>query len=225
MAILKMGALVTEIIGSLGGMAFKKQRGTQVMMKKSNGASRSSVLQNKRLGEKAQIFQSWGGLSPVIKEEWNFQATKFKFPNKFGNDVNLTGIQLQRKLQIQNSVYSSAVIEPSTIDKTLKNFTISDAEINWGASSFGVRINTVPTGVIIAFLIEFSQSNLNEPIYSRRGVFYCDVVPDMVKIELFSELIAKYPFLNDKYNLRLYAYEINPHGFVSAQIFKNVTPV
>lgn len=225
MAILKMGALVSEIIGSLNGTAFKQQRGTQVMFKKSNGASRSKVLQNKTLGQKAEIFQSWGTLDPAARAEWNFQSTKYKFPNKFGDEVEIPGVQLQRKLQIQLSPYSMATINPNTIDKLLKPFSVTTATIDWGNNSLILNISTAPATIILAVMVEATTRNLNAPIFSRRGIFYCDDVPKNTNIDIFSQLLEKYPFLNDNYNLRLYLYEINPHGFVSAQISADVAVI
>jgi hypothetical protein len=222
MAIFQLGALVTEIVGSIGGTTFKRQGGTRVMMRKSNGASRSSVLQNKTLGQKAQIFQSWGHLSGATRAEWNSEATKYPFLNTLGVAVLLSGVQFQRKLQIQLSPFSVAAINPSTISSTLNLLSIVTAEIDWNLNDFNIEVSSTTQFVTIACMVEFSNTTLQAPSFVRRGIFTCFEAEDAVSFNVFAELLLKYPFLNDSYNLRIYIYEINASGFVSTQFFEDV---
>jgi hypothetical protein len=223
MAILKMGALVTEIVGSLGGNAFKRQRGTQVMFKKSNGASRSKVLNNKTLSQKSQILKSWSSLTTEVKAEWNFQATKYQFPNKFGDMVNLTGIQLQRKLQIQLSPVTLTLIEPEYLDTYVIPFTIYEATINWGTKDFNIEVTSDNDPNIIAVMVEISSKSLNAPSFVRRGILSVNELYSDSPRNFIDELYTKYPFINSSYNMRVYLYAINQTGFVSVQQTLDVT--
>ncbi len=225
MAILKMGALVTEIVGSLGGNAFKRQRGTQVMFKKSNGASRSKVLNNKTLSQKSEIFKSWGLLAAETKASWNNEATKYQFPNKFGDMVNLTGVQLQRKLQIQRRIVDTAIINPSGLNSNLKDFFIMDALVNWDTSTFNIMINTTDYDIMMAVMVEFSNTSLKAPSFVRRGVLQVATMNTEENINIYYNLITKYPFLNGAYNMRVYLYEITDYGFVSVQQTLDVTDI
>ena len=223
MAILKMGALVTEIVGSLGGNAFKRQRGTQVMFKKSNGASRSKVLNNKTLSQKSQIFKTWNSLTTEVKAAWNFEATKYQFPNKFGDMVNLTGIQLQRKLQIQLSPVTLALMKPDELDSYVIPFTIYQATINWGTNDFNIEITVGETPIKIAIMVEISTRSLNAPSFVRRGIMAVPELYNESPYNFIGDLYAKYPFVNSNYNMRVYLYAINEFGFVSVQQTLDVT--
>lgn len=223
MAVLKMGALVTEIVGSLGGNAFKRQRGTQVMFKKSNGASRSKVLNNKTLSQKSQIFKSWSSLAENIKAMWNSEATKLQFPNKFGDMVNLTGIQLQRKLQIQLSPITLESIKPDELDTYVIPFTIYQATINWGTNDFNIEVTVGEAPIKIAIMVEISTRSLNAPSFVRRGIIAVPEFYNETPNNFIGELYAKYPFVNSNYNMRVYLYAINETGFVSVQQSLDVT--
>jgi hypothetical protein len=225
MAILKMGALVTEIVGSLGGNAFKRQRGTQVMFKKSNGASKAKVLINKNLSSISVIFKSWSLLSAETKAAWGNEATKYQFPNKFGDMVNLTGVQLQRKLQLQNYPRSPGEINPSGMNSNLKDFSINETTINWGTFDFNLIITTDYYDIETAIMVEFSNTSLRAPSFVRRGIFTIRKLNTGENNNLYGDLIAKYPFLDSNYNLRIYIYEINEYGFVSVQQTLDVTDI
>lgn len=223
MAVLKMGALVTEIVGSLGGNAFKRQRGTQVMFKKSNGASRSKVLNNKTLSQKSQIFKSWSLLTTEVKAAWNFEATKYQFPNKFGDMVNLTGIQFQRKLQIQLSPINLALIKPDKVDNYIIPFTIYKATIDWNVNDFNIEVTVGEAPIKIAVMVEISTRGLNAPSFVRRGIIAVPELYNETPNNFIGELYAKYPFVNASYNMRVYLYAINETGFVSVQQSLDVT--
>lgn len=216
MAVYKLGALVTAIVGSIGGTTFKRQGSTLVMMRKSNGASRSRVLQNPRLSQNASIFKKWRYLAPATQVAWEVLASTNKVKDKFGNDVNISGVNFQRRCDLAVN-FMNEVPDPFAWSNTLPGWKFNfEPEINWTLSTFDIDIS-VPGGPInLALMVEYSVNPLNAPVFIARGVWFFGEFLDATPRDLFDEFFARYPFLDASYNLRLYAYAYNSSGVVDA---------
>lgn len=226
MAKFLLGAAITALVGSSGGTTFKRNKSTNVWMNKSRGASRSSLLQNKRLSQNSQIFKSWNFLGEADQDAWNANAAATKVKDKFGQDVNISGVAFQRKCQLALAPVSSAPIDPTNFVTDLQGLYIDTADMNWGGN-FNVSIDN--PGAINSFFVlmcEFTLKNLPAPQFIRRGVFFGASIPSGGDtFDVYTFLEAKYPFLNGNYNIRLYGYEINTTGWVGVMTAKAVTVV
>jgi hypothetical protein len=222
MAIVKMGALVTEIIGSLGGTAFKRQNGTQVMFKKSNGASRSKVLQNPRLVQNSTIFKKWTTLTLEVQSAWNTLASTNKVKDKFGNDVNISGINFQRKCDLQSN-FLGVLPNPLFWSSSLPSFSfVGSPELDWTHSTFDIQLKINESTANFALMLEYSLNPLQSPVFISRRVWFFGEFEDNVSRDLFDEFFVEFPFLDSAYNLRLYLYCMNNSGVVSAVIQKDI---
>jgi len=102
MASIKMGAIVTDIRGKLGGHVF--QKGNQSRVLKTNIKPRQTSSQfnralSKNLGE---IRNAWNLISDVDRVNWNKIAPNFTFNNAFGDVLRYNGFQLFLNLNANN---------------------------------------------------------------------------------------------------------------------------
>ena len=112
MAVIKMGALVTEIAGSIGGTTFRRFRGSFVMYNKSVGGSMNKLLTNQRLQYLAWLSKQYNLLSTSDRETWATETVKYTFPDKFGNSRILSPkdffVKMNGNLSVIPEYYPSA---------------------------------------------------------------------------------------------------------------------
>jgi hypothetical protein len=215
MAVYKLGAIVTGIIGSIGGTTFKRQGSTLVMMKKSNGASRSRLLQNPRLSQNATIFKKWRNLPNATQVAWEVIASNNKIKDKFGNDVNISGVNFQRRCDLAVN-FMNEIPDPFVWSNALAGFKFDfEPIIDWTNSTFDIKFSILEPSANFAIMVEYSLNPLNAPVFIQRGVWFFGNFDTNVSRDLFDEFFIAFPFLNSNYNLRLYAYNYNSSGVVS----------
>jgi hypothetical protein len=226
MAVFQLSAGITALVGSSGGTTFKRNKSANVWMNKSRGASRGRNLQNIRLSNNASIFKSWSLLPAETRAAWNANAAATKVKDKFGNDVNISGVAFQRKCELSGVLVGATNIDPTVFTTDLAGITIETAEMEWG-NHFDVElVNNSGFSSYFVLMVQFSQNDLNAPQFTRRGIFFAVEVPSGNHTSnVASEMLEKYPFLNANYNLRLYGYEINPTGWSGVMTSKNVTVI
>lgn len=222
MAVFKLGALVTEIVGSIGGTTFKRQGSSRVMMKKSNGASKSSLYQNPRLGGNSVIFKKWSTLSPSTKTAWRSIAASNKVLDRFGNSVNISGVAFQRRCDL-NVIFLNEVPNPFTFSAVLNSASFAAVpEIDWDNSTFEVTFNLPEGDTKIALMLEYSLQPLPAPIFISRGVFFFGLFEDGVTRDCYDEFFARFGIYENAYNFRLYAYVYSESGLVGTTIQSDV---
>lgn len=226
MAVFQLGAGITGLVGSSGGTTFKRNKGRNVWMNKSRGASRSRNLQNIRLANNSVIFKSWNALPEADQAGWNANASSTKVKDKFGNDVYISGVALQRKCNLTAQLIGFSNVPYYNFNTTLYGIQFNSSSIDWGTDTLEVNLTQIVAGYgdsYVCFMLEFSLRNLNAPQFTRRGVFSVQTVSSALTTNLWDDMIAKYPFLNNAYDIRVYAFEVNEVGWQGVQIFTDPT--
>jgi hypothetical protein len=222
MALFLLGALVTEIVGSIGGTTFKRQNSSRVMMKKSNGASRAGLLQNPRLVQNSYIFKKWRNLSGAEKTAWNSIASTNKVLNKFGAAVNVSGVAFQRRSDLHVN-FLGFIPDPFSWNSNINTFSFNGVpEIDWTNSTFEVAFNLPEGNTFIALALEYSIGPLDENSYNFRRVYFSQEFEDGITVDMFDEMFSTYEINDSAYVLRLYAYAFTPSGVVSPIIREKV---
>lgn len=127
MAVIKLGALVTGIAGSIGGTTFRRTRTGLLAMNKSGGQSRNRARQNSILNTLRARIQAWTELTALARGEWNDAAPNFQFPDKFGDLKTLTGRELFIKLSTRAQLVDLPIPDPTALDSVIPS--VSGASI------------------------------------------------------------------------------------------------
>lgn len=218
MAIFKLGAIVTAIVGSIGGTTFKRGVGNPIVHNKSFGFSRAKLLNNKQLNNIRNIFQAWKSLDDTFQSNWVAEALNFQFPDKFGVMRNLTGRQFFTKQNIHLMLVGLYVDDPSGISSTVQNIDVSSPLVNYTTQEASVDI-FVPSGSTnIIIQAEVRNGALNSPTYTRREILVSDTVSGTITFDFGGQFFAKYPYFGETYNCRLYIKAMNDFGFQGSPI-------
>lgn len=101
MATFKLGAIITDVQGSISGTTLRRTTTGHSMYNKQGSQIKSAFAQASRKNALANIFRAWGELDKATQETWAENALLYQVPDKFGKLKNLTGRQLFTKLNSQ----------------------------------------------------------------------------------------------------------------------------
>jgi len=225
MAIFKLGAIVTGIVGSIGGTNFKRGANNLIVTNKSFGGSRNKLLQNRQLNPIAKLFKSWGYLSEVLQQTWIDEALNFQFPDKFGVQKNLTGRQLYTKMNIQLLPVGLYIDDASGMTSVVGVLGISNALIYPGTQEASFDYFLASGSVAIMVSAEITNNFLRAPSFTRREIIYTEDAMGTGTVDFGAQFFAKFPQFDSTYVARIYVDTINGYGFKGAPIFINASTV
>lgn len=223
MATFKLGAIVTEIAGSIGGTTFKRNGSSRVMMNKQNGSAYSRLLTNPSLSYLGSIFKRWSYLEPAEKENWNAQALLYTFPDKFGTLRNLSGRQFYIKLNSQAYVLNPTPISASAVSSEVPVFSLDDFVYTIHNGLFKVSTSNYPVllGTYL-YMFEVSLQPLHAPTFVQRAII--DTYTDSANItkDVTTAFKNAFPYWDTNYNVRVYVTTMNASGFRSVMQYKDL---
>lgn len=223
MAIFKLGAIVTGIVGSIGGTTFKRSAGNLVMSKKSFGGSKTKLLQNKQLNSIGQIFKKWSLLTSGLRADWEAKALLFTFPDKFGILKYLTGRQLFTKLNVQLLPLGSFYDNPAGMTSDISLISLSSMVINVGSGTAQLIMDDYPEDTFALVSVQVSANNILNPLFSKRKILAIKEYNGLDNLDFGTEFFAEYPYFDTNYKAIVYVTAMNPYGFKSAPYFINAT--
>lgn len=221
MATFKLGAIITDIAGSIGGTTLKRNGNYKVIMNKSSGTPYSRSLDNPSLQYLPFIFKSWSLLSEQEKAAWKEQALLYTFPDKFGTLRNLTGRQLFVKLNAQRWLDTPSFVDVTAISSFTENFTLLWAVYEPLAPFFNIAIQGDYSGYQKYYVsLEISLQPLRAPSFISRKIIGVYEFTAGAGADILPDILKAYPFFNKNYNARLYICAVNNSGFKSVQQYK-----
>jgi hypothetical protein len=223
MAIFKLGAFITAIVGSVGGTNFKRGANNSIVTNKSFGGSNSKLKSNARLNPIANIFKAWSLLDDGVRSDWNDAALDYTFPNKFGDLVNLSGRQLFTKLNIQLLPVGSTVLDATIINNNINTISVDNFTLEMNPFNVELQMQCDGDDTWILVQLEISQNVLLAPIYNRRKITAYIFGEGAIGFDLSDEVFSQYPFINENYNVRAYVTVMNIYGFKGVPIFSDGT--
>lgn len=215
MAKFLLGALVTNIAGSIGGTTFRRVPNGLSMFNKIRGTSKSRLLQNNRLPEIGQIFQRWSQLTDTQRAGWNAQALLVTFPDKFGNQKNLTGRELFSKSNIQLLPTGSSVINSDGFTKDTVPFEFASAVWDLGADDLLLSFNGLASGVTFLISAEVSNKSILQPTFKSRKVILQGAIDLPGDFDVLPSLLENFPYVSSTMEIIFYVQQINSFGMLS----------
>lgn len=222
MAIFKLGAIVTGLVGSIGGTTFRRGANNLVMQRKSFGASRSKLLSNPRLNQIGFIFNEFTTLSDAEQSAWNDLAGTIQFPDKFGVLKYLTGRQLFSKLNCQLLPTGNTILVATSVNTTIYTAAQVSASCDISAQDclIGFGDPTGDTTVLIS--ATYSSKPVTSPQFISREVMNSTPFDGAQAVDLSTAFFSKYPYAVAGAYCQFYYTFINDYGFKSVTTFVEV---
>jgi len=102
MAIVKLGPIVNDISGSIGGVTFTRNRGTTVLGRRQRKRKNVTDAQRVQKIRYAQRHNQWITLSDDDRAQWEQLAAQFAVRNRLGLPRTLSAYQLYMKRALQH---------------------------------------------------------------------------------------------------------------------------
>ena len=223
MATFKLGAIITDIAGSIGGTTLKRNGAYKVIMNKSSGTPYSRSYNNPSLQYLPFIFKSWSRLSDEEKSAWIDQAKNYTFPDKFGTLRTLSGRQLFVKLNAQSWLDTPSFVDVNSLTSFTENFTLDKVAYGpWAPFFYMSVVGDYSSHQKYYVSLEISLQPLRAPSFiSRKIIGVYELLPYEEK-NILPDILKAYPFFNKSYNARLYICAVNNSGFKSVMQYKDM---
>jgi len=200
-----LGAIITNIAGSVGGTTLKRAKNGFIMMNKTKGASKNRLLGNPRVTQLASVFSKWSYLSQINKDSWNALAQELWFPDKFGNLKNLSGRELFIKFSGQLIV--AGQYNPGAYDQDghISEQDLSGIEIFMSTSHFWIYVASITNANYLLVQAEvFTSTPTSAPIFNRRKIFVVSYIDAPGSYDFYANLITQFPNLQIGNVVRVY---------------------
>lgn len=93
MAVAKLGAIITDISGSIGGTTFRRSATGQVIYNKPKGTGLGRTKGSLTMSANVKTILGWNQISQAERDAWAQLAADHPVVDKFGDLKNLTGRQ------------------------------------------------------------------------------------------------------------------------------------
>lgn len=146
---IKMGAIVVDIRGKIGGSVFSKNRSGNYIRNKVTPVNAQTQAQMQQRSQLAYLSTEWRNLTQAQRDAWNAAAPNFPKTNVFGDPVTPTGKNLFTLLNANLFNTNGSQINVPPIPAEVTTVPISSFTAEAG-----------PTGVVITFSDTLSESGI-----------------------------------------------------------------
>ena len=204
--------MITNIAGSIGGTTFKRSPSGIVMMNKNLGGSKSARLKNNYVFKLGNVFRRWTHLDESTKTAWNEYALTITFPDKFGNQKNLTGRELFIKCSGTLSLFNASITLPNDYSDKIPDFDITECYINLPAGEFNVYLTQLAwEGYVLLYIEKIPYVNY---CYSnpKTKFFYGFEMNGDISFNYISNFLQRFPAVKAGESYRFFFIPISYNG-------------
>lgn len=214
MASFRLGAIITEIQGSIGGTTIRRTPRNPVLYNKQGRQFRSANSVNSQAFALGNIFRSWGSLEQDRKDFWNGIAPLNPQKDKFGKDVLLTGRQFYTKLNAHLLPVGSSV-DVSTFSDVLSAPVVDTVAIDRTNERVFIRTQVVIINSYVMIRVYPLRSGSNSSITNSSKFISKQFVNEVQGIDFFNDFKTAYPFakVGDRFGVNVFF--MNAWGFRS----------
>lgn len=178
MAILRLGAIITQISGKVGGQSFVNGSQGTYLKNIGNQTKQPTHAQSVVRSSTAYLMQTWSTLDNSQKQTWIDQVGNYQFKNRIGEVHNYNAFQIfmllnQGRLTINQSIMKVAsnkeLIAPSTfhmMDKSADVLSIAftsnpvgQSVAIWMTSPLGHGVTNVNNRLRVVYSMELLVNN------------------------------------------------------------------
>lgn len=214
MAIIKLGSIVTSIAGSIGGTTFRRTPRGVISYNKQNRQSRSALaLASQRLPI-GNLFSQWRFLDKAIQNQYISLASLYSFPDRFGNQVFLSGRQFFTKLNSQ-LLPVNQVVDLTNFDDEIPKSVVNLLELSVQDEFFNIRVaGVVSSSYICVSVYNIRKGGSTKPHAHFKPTFTQLVVADTT-LDIWNHFKIQFPFSQIGSDFGCNIYFVNPSGFKS----------
>lgn len=216
MATIKLGAIVTDIAGSVGGSTFRRGSNFIALYNKQRRQIKSVASPFSRLGQLSNLVKQWSYMSQTDRDSWNEQSARYPFPDKFGVSRPLTGRQLFTKLNGQLLPTDTINLNSSGIFSTVSVPLINSINSDIGSSVIEINFEAGIDDAYTYYKFTRLGNLAQQYIPPSRRYDYVTSMMGAGSINLFYAMNEKYQSITPGDIFTIQVYNCNNFGFTTA---------
>ena len=214
MAIIKLGSIVTSIAGSIGGSTFRRTPRGIIAYNKQGRQSRSALASASQRLSIGSLFAQWRFLDKATQNQYISLAALYSFPDRFGNQIFLSGRQFFTKLNSQ-LLPVNQVVDLANFDDEIPKSVVTDLALSVEDEFFNVSV----VGVVSSSYICVSVYNIRKGGSAKPHAHFKPTFTRLVAVntvlDIWDAFKAQFPFAQIGSDFGCNIYFINPSGFKS----------
>ena len=225
MAQIQMSGLVTDIAGSIGGTTIRRSNGSFIVYNKTKGASRNRLKANPALSKLAKVRNSWTILHPDYKKGWIDAAGTVTFPNKFKQNVHISGRMLFIKANGVLAVAGKSITNPLNYTKATIAFDVKKFEVDTRRKVAIVELSNQVDKQDYYFSFDIGTKASRNPVYNRKMTIFVAANSHGNDISFSKEFFENFPLTFTGDIVRVYVTPVNDFGFRGNPITATATAI
>jgi hypothetical protein len=192
MANIKLGAIITDIAGSIGGSTFRRTPRGIICYNKQGRQIKSAFAKRSVKNKLGAVLASWSYLDPGVKNDWADLAPLYPQKDKFGGDVVLTARQFYTKLNTQ-LVPVEASVDLNDFNDVVYLGSVVSVTLEMSANDFIITCtNTVRDFYCLVSVFPLRRNSAPKPT-KKAFPTYSAEAGDKVDFNIFGAFIQQYP--------------------------------
>jgi hypothetical protein len=119
MASIKLGSIVSDIRGVIGGTVFSRNGGGAYAKARTSGTNPNSTAQQTVRSIISACYAAWSALTAAIREDWGTYAKNVTVPNRLGDQINLSGYNMYCRTRAVLALIGEAMVAAAPTDMSL----------------------------------------------------------------------------------------------------------
>jgi hypothetical protein len=127
MASIKLGALASDIRGSIGGTVFSRNGGGAYAKQRTKGTNPNTSGQQVMRSIMASVYTFWSALTAAVRSDWAVYAANVSMVNRLGDAINVTGFNMYARTRaiMQRLGKSMVSVAPTVMTLAEQDSSIS----------------------------------------------------------------------------------------------------
>lgn len=213
MAKILLGAMIANISGSIGGTTFRRTPYGISVGRKSAGYSRNTLLANKSLGNLRAVRNLWESLDAATKKQWAGVAGVNSFPDRFGNQIFLSGRMLFIKCNSPLYAMDATITTAHDFTTATSWFDITNFSIDTFTETSALSIVTIGDRNWFLIAFDVGKKAVNKVSFTRREIIHRVWSSVDFTADIYGALKVKYPYLKAGDEVRAYVRVMNNSGY------------
>lgn len=204
MANIKLGLIITDIQGSVGGSTFRRTPRGVILYNKQGTQIKSAFAVASRKNQLGNVFATWQNLSPSEQTYWNNQATLYPQKNKFGSNVYLSGRQFFTKLSAQ-MLPAQEPIQTSPLDNRLSTSILQNIACIPSSNELTIAFDTAIDDFFVFVSVYPLRKGARVKPHAHFKRTYAKVINGSAEINIWSAFHTQYPLavVGDKFGANI----------------------
>lgn len=189
MALLKMGAIVTQVSGKIGGQTFGTGQSGQYIKNTGSYINKLSTSRSVVNSNLAYLSNTWRQLTDAEKNSWSAAAPNFPYVNRLGNSKTYNGFNLYMKFNGNRLLWNASPVKTAPVPFTFYEFKCGTSEITPSLMTLSFEF-TYPSNMYAIYASNPSSAGSS---YNKKGLRLIRVIEgiadNLFDVEIRSDYI------------------------------------